>query len=288
MAINFSFIIPHKNTPNLLQKCLDSIPRREDVQVIVVDDNSDDNKVDFKHFPGVDDPNVEVYFTKEGRGAGYAKNVGLRHAIGKWITLCGADDYYDSCLSEAMDLYVNSDYDVIIFKGKSFFLDGSISNRGDGHNALVDKAIETGDNVPCLLESADARKFYRREMLASKGIYFNEVRWGNDVVFSAKVAVACKKCLVSDLPIYCVTESAGNLTKATSLESQICRLRQEIEEVRITKVRYSNYSFIYYWLFRCWFSVYKKDKYQALKMLPSTIAAGGFPFLKEMLNAKFS
>ena len=45
--INFSFIIPHKNTPDLLQKCLDSIPRRDDVQIIVVDDNSDADKVDF-------------------------------------------------------------------------------------------------------------------------------------------------------------------------------------------------------------------------------------------------
>ena len=45
--INYSIIIPHKNIPNLLQRCLDSIPNREDVQIIVVDDNSDPNIVDF-------------------------------------------------------------------------------------------------------------------------------------------------------------------------------------------------------------------------------------------------
>ena len=37
--INYSIIIPHKNIPDLLQRCLDSIPRREDVQIID-DDNS--------------------------------------------------------------------------------------------------------------------------------------------------------------------------------------------------------------------------------------------------------
>ena len=41
---NYSFIIPHKNCPDLLQRCVDSIPERDDVQVIVVDDNSDDSK----------------------------------------------------------------------------------------------------------------------------------------------------------------------------------------------------------------------------------------------------
>ena len=48
--INYSIVIPHKNTPDLLQYCLDSIPVRDDVQVIVVDDNSDADKVDFEHF----------------------------------------------------------------------------------------------------------------------------------------------------------------------------------------------------------------------------------------------
>ena len=66
----------HKNIPNLLQRCLDSIPNREDVQIIVVDDNSDPNIVDFDKFPGLNRSNVEVIFTKEGKGAGYARNTG--------------------------------------------------------------------------------------------------------------------------------------------------------------------------------------------------------------------
>ena len=49
--INYSVIIPHKNIPKLLQRCLDSIPVRDDLQVIVVDDNSDLDVVDFSHFP---------------------------------------------------------------------------------------------------------------------------------------------------------------------------------------------------------------------------------------------
>ena len=81
----YSIIIPHKNIPKLLQRCLDSIPRREDTQIIVVDDNSDPAKVDFTHFPGLSDPSVEVYFDKSGKGAGRARNIGLEHAKGKWL-----------------------------------------------------------------------------------------------------------------------------------------------------------------------------------------------------------
>lgn len=39
-----SFIIPHKNCLVLLNRCLDSILTRDDVQIIVVDDNSDVDK----------------------------------------------------------------------------------------------------------------------------------------------------------------------------------------------------------------------------------------------------
>lgn len=51
----YSVIIPHKNTPELLRRCLSSIPKRGDIQIIVIDDNSDLDKVDFYHFPGMDD-----------------------------------------------------------------------------------------------------------------------------------------------------------------------------------------------------------------------------------------
>ena len=43
IEINYSFIIPHRNVPHLLQRCIDSIPKRDDIQIIIVDDCSLDN-----------------------------------------------------------------------------------------------------------------------------------------------------------------------------------------------------------------------------------------------------
>ena len=55
---DYSIIIPSKNLPDLLQRALDSIPRRDDIQVIVVDDASDPGLVDFDAYPGLGDPRV--------------------------------------------------------------------------------------------------------------------------------------------------------------------------------------------------------------------------------------
>ena len=94
MEILYSIIIPHKDIPCLLQRCLDSIPPRDDVQIIVADDDSSPDVVDFAHFPGSDRTDVEILFTKEGRGAGYARNCGLARAKGRWLVFADADDFF--------------------------------------------------------------------------------------------------------------------------------------------------------------------------------------------------
>ena len=63
---NYSFIIPHHNLPELLKRCVSSIPKRDDVQIIIVDDNSDPSIVDFDNFPFLGEKNVEVIFDKSG------------------------------------------------------------------------------------------------------------------------------------------------------------------------------------------------------------------------------
>ena len=59
--INYSIIIPHKNSPELLERCLNSIPERKDIEIIVVDDCSNENGR-----PQIDREGVEIiYVTNE-------------------------------------------------------------------------------------------------------------------------------------------------------------------------------------------------------------------------------
>lgn len=106
-SYHYSIIIPHKNTPRLLERCLCSIPTWDEIQIIIIDDNSNSESVDFSHFPGNGRKNTEILFTKEGKGAGYARNIGLSHARGKWIIFADADDFFTAdcftILNEYMD-----------------------------------------------------------------------------------------------------------------------------------------------------------------------------------------
>ncbi|HLW07160.1 MAG TPA: glycosyltransferase, partial [Marinilabiliaceae bacterium] len=64
MKYKFSIIIPHRNTPDLLKRCLGSIPVDDAIQIIIVDDGSDASLVDFKKFPGSNRKHVEIVFNK--------------------------------------------------------------------------------------------------------------------------------------------------------------------------------------------------------------------------------
>ena len=112
MNINYTIIIPHYNTPKLLYRCLDSIPNREDIQIIVVDDNSDNDKR-----PQISKPNLEiVYLSKEeSKGAGRARNIGLTKAAGEWLIFADADDFYLNGALDLCDKYLKTKYDIIYF-----------------------------------------------------------------------------------------------------------------------------------------------------------------------------
>ena len=56
----FSIIIPHFDIPDLLMRCLKSIPVSEDIQVIVVDDNSLDADTYLDRYPELSRPLFKV------------------------------------------------------------------------------------------------------------------------------------------------------------------------------------------------------------------------------------
>jgi len=60
MTPTFSIIIPHKEIPDLLMRCLRSIPVSEDIQVIVVDDNSADADTYLDRYPELSCPLFKV------------------------------------------------------------------------------------------------------------------------------------------------------------------------------------------------------------------------------------
>ena len=200
----FSIIIPHKNVPDLLQRLLNSIPQREDTEVIIIDDHSDKEVVDFANFPGYGREDVRVIFLEESKGAGYARNKGIEQAKGKWLLFADADDYYTDNLSRLLDKYVDDEStDLVILNSCTFdengcFMSHRINLYVDNyfkHRVYSEKVIRFGIWTPW-------SRMVNREFVLRNGITYEEIPVGNDVMFCLRCSQYAKKIKVEKCIVY--------------------------------------------------------------------------------------
>ena len=213
----YSIIIPHKNTPSLLIRCVASIPKRDDLQIVIVDDNSDPDKVDFEHFPFMGEPNVKVIFDKAGLRQGHARNVGLQHAEGKWILFADSDDFFFYSINNAMDDCLQSDADIIYYKSTNLdsetYLYGSV--RSTITNTSISKYLNgdpDGENFIRYRHPVPWGKFIRASVIRDNDIRFPEIIKAEDFEFSYKCGYYAKKVEAHAVSIYCLTSREGNVT----------------------------------------------------------------------------
>lgn len=231
----FSIIIPHHDIPQLLQRCLDSIPDVPEVQVIVVDDNSSAQIVDFEHFPGLSRKNTLCILDKEGGGAGHARNIGLKHADGKWLVFADADDFFTKDAFQILDSHKEDPYDILLFKACSVNSDDlSPANRFVELNDAIDEAMagSISNQTAVLRRPGPVCKMFRRSYIQQKDIWFDETMASNDQMFVTKATCMAKaeRVEVFNEVLYTVTVRRGSLVeeRKTNPANFLCRMEVQI------------------------------------------------------------
>lgn len=223
-AYTYTIIIPHKNIPLLLQRCLDSIPSRQDVQIVIVDDNSSPAIVDFDNFPGTTRENTEIVYTTEGKGAGYARNCGLVKARGKWLLFADADDFFLPGFLDVLDMFSPTDYDMIVFRAES--MDSDTLRQVASRQEYYDKISENADWEALRYKNGVPwAKMISSDMVRKNRIGFDETPAGNDVMFSAYSDYYAQKVALCSQSIYCATVRENSLYYGVVLENLLARVR---------------------------------------------------------------
>lgn len=95
MTKKVSVIIPVYNQEMLVIRALTSIPRRDDVEIIVIDDASTDNTWKYlTMYQVICGKNLTILKNDENKGVGYTVNRGYDEAKGEYVVLLGSDDYF--------------------------------------------------------------------------------------------------------------------------------------------------------------------------------------------------
>lgn len=220
----YSFIIPHHNSPELLNRCLDSIPQREDIQIIVVDDNSAEDKC-----PCIKRDDVEVIYidAEHTKGAGRARNYGLKAAKGKWLLFADCDDYYNAGFLDVLDQYKDKDIEVLYFN--YYFIDGKdgfmLSDNNLQKNIIsYDGSKEKTDYIK-YRNNTPWTKMVSHDFVIRIEAFFEEVTNGNDVLFSLWIGNKAKYIAVSKVRLYSYIKTQNSIgTKKQSVNDLMCRL----------------------------------------------------------------
>lgn len=234
-------IIPHYNSPKLLHKLLESIMIQNKIQVIVVDDNSDQEiseyrkcKMQFIH------KGVEFYQNTGKKGAGSCRNIGLSKALGRWILFADADDFFLPEYYEKLVPYFESDYDLVFFVPTSRNLETmKLGTRHIPYERVIRKYLKN----PNVTNEMQLRyeyvspwsKLFRAEILHNNKVFFEEITTGNDSLFSVKASFYSKKIHADKNIIYCISRRNNSLTANISEEQFDVRLDAFIRRYHFLK-----------------------------------------------------
>lgn len=119
-TIILTIVVPVYNVQDTLVRCLDSIPKRSDIELICCDDFSNDNSwiiLNKWYHANVNKfGNFILMRNESNMGVGYTKNLMYKKASGKYISTIDSDDYvYTDNYSIIIDkLYERHDNDEIL------------------------------------------------------------------------------------------------------------------------------------------------------------------------------
>lgn len=201
----YSFIVPHHNRPDLLKRLINTIPQRQDIEIIIVDDNSINKPQGLR-----DDCKLISIDKIHTKGAGKARNMGIEAARGEWLLFPDSDDFYSESLIPLLDESINNkDCDLIYFD--VYYNYDAELNIELSRNLKYSKALREYTENP---NSRYWEKYVKHsiqtpwnfavksELVHKTGIRFEEVPKGNDFYFHHKIAMSSQSISVISQKLY--------------------------------------------------------------------------------------
>lgn len=200
ILIKISFIVPVYNAEDFLHDCLNSILNQSlnEIEVICIDDGSSDNSLEIiKDFSGVDD-RIKVYSNEKNKGAGFTRNIGLKHAKGEFISFVDADDWIEEDFSEKLYAHAKyTDSDLVLFNSiqhqdnnlveRVYFPNNSFNE--DYHDFVFN--YEFNKNLVLNSFFVIWSKFYKRSFI--QNFKFPDLSLFEDVLFHISSVLFAKK-----------------------------------------------------------------------------------------------
>lgn len=115
--IKCSVIIPCYNSAEWIEKCLKSIPKRPDIEIICINDGSTDNTLELlEKYKKKKYKDLIIYNVNPNKGVSHARNIGIDMSKGEYILMLDSDDYiYEDVFNRIVGMHLKFDYDMVFY-----------------------------------------------------------------------------------------------------------------------------------------------------------------------------
>lgn len=205
--IKVSVIVPVYNAEKHLRQCLDSIVNQtlKDIEIILVDDGSKDGSLTILNEYKEKDERIQVIAQPNG-GAGAARNNGLAHAQGEYLSFLDSDDFFDlDMLEKAYAKAVEGKADIVVFRSDQYRED--LNKFVQVPWVLREKELPPyrpmyhrtfTDNVFKVFVGWAWDKLFRAEFVKEYDLKFQQIRTSNDMLFVFTAIVLAKRIEIVD------------------------------------------------------------------------------------------
>ena len=250
-----SVIVPIYNLETCLPKCLDSILSQtyEDFELILVDDGSEDGSLAVCREYQEKDDRIRVFHQANG-GVSSARNLGLNHARGKYISFVDGDDLIESDLYERLiDSLVQSNADIaccqldrITPEGKHIVAYPAVCEVCSA-GSIVSRFFEEGFIKECMY--GPYNKVFRVECIGD--IRFKPYKYGEDLLFVFETLRNAKTVCIDDYIGYHYMERAGSAVKSGFSLARLDYVQAAREVEKCCETFFPQYAYLAHrWVFR--------------------------------------
>jgi glycosyltransferase involved in cell wall biosynthesis len=230
-----SIIVPVYNSEKYLVECIDSIINQSflDLELILINDGSQDGSAAICSLYLTRDVRVK-YFEQDNQGVSSARNLGLEHACGEYITFVDSDDWilndtYESIISDSSDC----NFDLASF-GYAFCYKNKRKEKryGEGLTIFIDNEVKSAlisADMNDLIESI-CNKVYKSSIIKANKIifdidcsYLEDLRFNIEYFKYVQTFVTIGKCF------YCYRQTKSESLSKRFIPNYSTLIKQNID-----------------------------------------------------------
>lgn len=223
MNETISLVIAVYNVENFLEQCINSILNQtyKDIEIILVDDGSKDMSGKICDEYAKKDNRIKVIH-KENGGTSTARNCGIDHATGQYITFIDSDDFIEknackllhNAIKKSNTNYVMANYRFTTHDGRKWDKP-CLDIKEDSYIELNDYKKSFS-----LMTSAICIKLFKTDFIKDNHIRFKEGYIAEDAIFTTYCYTHSPKSYIIKDIIYNYRQNNKNETNSTNCSKE--------------------------------------------------------------------